>query len=77
MIDLNPIHYFILFDLGKLVRLTEKFPWWAIRDRGNNSYFTTIEFGEVKHPLLDKDGIVGLEVVWEEGGIDKNFHKLR
>jgi len=76
VINLNPIIDLFLLDLGKLVRITEKLPWWAIRDRGYNSNFTAIESGEVKHPLLDKDGIVRLEVIWEESGIDKNFHDL-
>ena len=74
MKNLYSLHDFFFFDPGVLIpSLYSRNPRKV--GHGSNHFNLTIrQLGEVKHPLLNEDSVIGFQVIWKKRCVDKNFH---
>jgi hypothetical protein len=74
VVNLDTIHDLFALDLREERPFAEtphngKIGYW-----GHDSDLTALQSGKVKHPLLNEDGTIRLEMVGEKGGVNENLH---
>jgi hypothetical protein len=70
----HSLHDFPGPNLGIGIPATKDTPGRAVGYRCNNFNAATIQFRKRKHALFDENGIIRLQVIWEQAGVNKHFH---
>jgi hypothetical protein len=73
--DFHTIHNLFLLNLRILKPSLTQRNRREIRDRGYHLNFTIFQLCKMKHSLFNKNSIVGLQMIWEKGCVNKNSHE--
>jgi hypothetical protein len=69
VMDLDALNDLLTSNSGCRITFFKKRPGWAERHRIDYFYLATVQSGKVMHSMLNKNGVVWLEMIWEKTSI--------